>query len=222
MTVLFVIATIVIFLTIDWFVQRSRQSTVQPIAQKKTSVEPFTVRLPEGIFFAPSHTWLNLFPSGKVRLGVDDFISGLLKKPVITLLKHSGEEVHKGDPLILLEEANHHLTVRSPLEGRIFATNDDLPKNPQLLKDKLFSDGWAYMMKPYKLNEVTRMLIGDETRTWIRHEFRRLKDLFAGLRRDGSPQPAFLQEGGPPISGALSSMDDTVWQQIDQEFLRVE
>ncbi|MBI4547570.1 MAG: hypothetical protein HY707_06310 [Ignavibacteriae bacterium] len=222
MTVLFVIATIIIFLTIDWIIQRRKQPVPQTAVATRKPAETFAVRLPEGIFFAPSHTWLNLFPSGKIRIGVDDFISGLLAHPEITLLKQPGEEVRRGDPIILLKEKDHLLTIRSPIEGHILTANDELPKNPKLLKEQLFSDGWAYMIKPLKLKEVKHMLIGDETRTWIQHEFHRLRDLLAGLGRNGSLQPAYLQEGGPPIAGVLNVMDDVVWQQIDQEFLRVQ
>jgi glycine cleavage system H protein len=221
MTVLFVIVTIIVFLTIDWILQRRQQRVTQVAVPETPSIQTLAVRLPEGIFFAPSHTWLNLFPSGKIRLGVDDFISGLLKHPEIRLLKHQGEQIRKGDPLIALKEQDHLLTIRSPIDGHILAANDELPLNPKLLNEQPFSDGWAYMIKPLKLSELKQMLIGAETQSWIKREFHRLRDLLAGVGRNGSLQPAYLQEGGPPIAGLLSEMDDVVWHQIDQEFLHV-
>lgn len=222
MTVLFVIATIITFLTIDWFVQRRKERLAAKIAPATVPAQSNPIRLPAGIFFAPSHTWLNLFPSGKIRLGIDDFISRLLMRPEIVMLKKVNDRVKKGEPLILLKEGKHHLTIRSPLEGDILAVNDELPVNPDLLGDRLFTDGWGYIMKPRRPADVKGLLLGNESRAWIGQEFQRLRDLFAGLGRNNVMEPVLLQDGGPPIAGALVAMDDAVWQQLDREFLSVE
>ena len=221
MTVLFVLATIIAFLAVDWLVQRREERASAPAPARGPAVtEP--VRLPAGIFFAPSHTWLNLFPSGKTTVGVDDFVSRLLSKPEIVMLRKPKDHVGKGDPLFLLKEGNHRLTIRSPLEGEILAVNDELPKNPDLLGRRLFSDGWGYIMKPLYPSEVKKLLLGNESRLWIQREFQRLRDLFAILGREESLAPVFLQDGGPPIAGALLQMDDAVWQKLDTEFLSVQ
>jgi glycine cleavage system H protein len=222
MTVLFVIATIVAFLGIDWLVQRRKERLAGKTALAADQARTNPVRLPAGIFFAPSHTWLNLFPSGKIRLGIDDFISRLLTRPEIVMLKRANDKVKKGEPLILLKEGQHRLTIRSPLEGDILAVNDELPKHPDLLRDRLFSDGWGYIMKPHRAADVKKLLLGNESRAWIQEEFQRLRDLFAGLGRDGALEPVLLQDGGPPIAGALGAMDDVVWEQLDREFLHVQ
>lgn len=215
MTVLFVIATIIIFLTIDWFV-RGRKS--QPAATRIE--ESYPIRVPEGIFFAPSHTWLNLFPSGKIRLGVDDFISRLVKEPEIIFLKQPGERIAKGDPLMLLRKGTSTLTVRSPLSGEILETNNELSNNPSLLRDKLFGEGWSYGIKPTAINELKQMLIGSESRVWIRNEFQRLRNFFAAMNTNGTP--AFMQDGGLPVTGVLGGMDTKVWQELENEFLQIQ
>jgi glycine cleavage system H protein len=223
MTVLFVIATIIIFLTADWLVRRSREqrSAVKKIAVLSAPTTP-PVRMPEGIFFSPSHTWLNLFPSGRIRLGVDDFIARLVEAPEIVLLRQPGEKIQKGDALMLLKEGEHSLTVRSPLTGEILDVNRELAHNPAWLKERLFSDGWGYTIKPQELSEVKHMLIGNETIQWMRNEFQRLRDLLAGLSTNGSLKPALLQDGGPPVGGVLRTMDDAVWQRLDSEFLEIQ
>lgn len=224
MTVLFVIATIILFLMLDWFTRKVRSKQILSVRSPvlSTTNGSYPVRVPEGIFFAPSHTWLTLFPSGKIRLGVDDFISRLLDKPEIVMLKHAGDHVRQGDPLMHMKQANHSLTIRSPIDGEILAVNEELAQNPLLLRERLFSDGWSYMLKPKNLSRMKNMLIGSETRMWIQEEFRRLRDLLAGVGRDGAIQPACLQDGGPPFSGALATMDDAFWKKLDTEFLTVE
>jgi glycine cleavage system H protein len=222
MTVLFVIATVLLFLTIDWMIQRSREKRATVAGRAPVSARELSVRIPDGIFFAPSHTWLNLFPSGKVRLGVDDFISRLLEKPGVNLLRSAGETVRKGDPILNLKSDGHSLTVRAPLDCEILSVNSALPNNPALLEEGLFSDGWAYMIRPVRNADLKALLIGNESRQWIRTEYQRLKDLLAGGGIEGSLRPAYLQEGGPPIAGVLNIMDDEVWRKLDNDFLQVQ
>jgi glycine cleavage system H protein len=222
MTVLFVVATIIVFLTIEALVRHAREKRgVQLAAVHTPPVRPYPVRIPEGIFFARSHTWLNLFPSGKVRLGVDDFVGRLLENPEVVLLKAEGSEVRKGDPILTLKEGDRSLTIRAPMDGEILAVNDSIRNRPELLKEMLFSDGWAYTLKPRRPSELRQMLLGEETRGWIAAEFGRLRDVFAGIADKGGFVPALLQDGGPPVAGAMKQMKKEVWKRFENEFLQV-
>jgi glycine cleavage system H protein len=223
MTVLFVVVTIVVFLTIEAFVRRAREKRGVQLAMAMPAPQPqaYPVRIPDGIFFARSHTWLNLFPSGKVRLGVDDFVGRLLEKPVVTFLKTVGESVKKGEPILVLKEGDRSLTVRAPMDGHVLARNEAIEHRPELLKEMLFTDGWAYTIKPEHPSELREMLLGEETRRWIGDEFRRLRDVFAGVTANGELVPALLQDGGPPVAGAMKHMSDDIWKGFEQEFLEI-
>lgn len=217
MTVLFVVATILLFLTIDWFVQRRahRMVTVPRGANHKA----WNARVPEGVFFAPSHTWMNLFPSGKVRLGVDDFVSQLFINPSVVLLKSPGDRVVRGEPLFRLRENGQVLTIRSPIDGTVLARNEELEKNPGLLKDLLFSDGWAYTIKPDRVSEFRELLLGEESRSWMQREFSRLRELLTGASLKG--EPVLLQDGGLPTPGSIRSFSPELIQQFEEQFLSV-
>jgi glycine cleavage system H protein len=223
MTVLFVITTIIAFLVIEVIVRKARERkgvlSVAVLQHPQGHTAP--VRIPEGIFFARSHTWLNIFPSGKVYIGIDDFITRLLEKPHITMLHKVGDAVRKGDPILLLQEDGRELTVHAPMDGEILAVNEELAGKPELMKNFLFTDGWAYSMRPKRPSELKDMLLGEETATWIGEEFRRLRDVFAGVSQHGELVPALLQDGGPPIAGAMKQMPVSVWNRFEREFLVV-
>jgi len=220
MTVLMVIGTILMCFAVDWLV-RIRKAPVTELLKSGHAREHTTrVRLPQGLFFAPSHTWMSLLPSGKVWLGVDDFVGRLLDSPRVKLLVKAGDSVRRGDPILSLAENGHSLTVRSPLDGDVVACNGDLVHSPELLREKTFSEGWALALQPAHASELKRMLLGDETRTWIQDEFARLRDVFAGA--GGALSPAMLQDGGPPMAGAMKEMDEAVWKRFESEFLSVE
>lgn len=223
MTVIFVVATIIFFLGVDWLVRLVRQRRApakSPAVQ--SSAETLPIRTPEGIFFARSHTWLNLFPSGRVRLGLDDFVAGLLDSFDVTLMRSPGERVMRGDPLMAISDGERRLIVRAPIAGEIVAANNALEKDSTLMRDKLFSDGWAYTIRPENVEELRAMLLGEESRHWIAEEMRRLRDLLAGMAPSGALAPASLQDGGAPVSGLLKHVDPSGWKRFEGEFLTVE
>ena len=222
MAVILVIATIIFFLSLDWIVRhyrKSREAAAVPVPKTPEQAQP--LRIPNGVFFAKSHTWLNLFPSGKIRLGVDDFVSAMLESPTVTLLKATGDRVEKGDPLLTLRQGDRTLTVCSPLAGEITALNTQLERSPDLMHEQLFSDGWAFAMKPQKPEEIRAFMLGDESRSWMQNELQRLRDLFAGVGTASALAPVSIQDGGMPVSGALKSMSADQWKQFEEEFLRV-
>lgn len=221
MTVIFVVMTIIVFLTLDVVVRRVRAKQGVPAVAPQAARPAYPVRLPDGIFFARSHTWMSLFPSGKVRLGVDDFVGRLLDNPRVDYLKAVGDVVRKGEPLFALSEGGRTLTLRAPVSGRIVGVNEKLPQKPTLLKENLFSDGWAFTIQPEKPSELRQMMLGDETRRWIPEEFRRLRDVFAAVPAHDNLVPALLQDGGPPVAGALKHMGEEVWNNFEDEFLSV-
>jgi len=221
MTALFFIATIVFFLSIDWVVQRVKRGRgVEDALSSQPAAHRDTLRIPEGIFFAKSHTWINLFPSGKVRLGIDDFVGNLMENPKISFALNPGDAVEKGDPLLVLEDGDRRITIRSPLAGEVLAVNSDLEKSPQLMRESLFSEGWAYSIRPRRLEELRSMLLGEESRSWMSVELGRLRDLLAGAATLQAA-PVSLQDGGPPASGLLRRLDRSKVAEFEEQFLQV-
>ena len=127
MTVLLFLTMIIIFLGIDFVVQRKKKNVPATAVAQRTS---FPLRVPSGIFFAPSHTWLSLFPSGNVRIGADDFVLRMMRSPDISFLKVPGSPAKKGEALFQLTEGSKTLTVHSPIDGEVVAMNEDLQHHP--------------------------------------------------------------------------------------------
>ena len=222
MTVLFVVATIIVFLVIDAIYRRLHQPINQPITT--AVVHHAAPRTPEGIFFARSHTWLNLLPSGRVHLGIDDLVSGMLEKPNVVFLGNPGESIRKGDPILAIREGDRRLTIASPLDGKIVSVNDELSQHPDAWKSSSFSNGWVYNVQPNRLSDVKQFLLGAESRTWMQTELSRLRDfLMEVMEVNGHVSLAgtVLQDGGLPSSGLMSSFDDQTLERFQREFLSV-
>ncbi len=217
MTVIFVVSTIVVFLLVDWVVRRRRARREAPAGAAIPTRAG--VRTPAGVFFAPSHTWLSLFPTGRAWLGVDDFVARLLEHPRVQFLKRPGERVARGEPLLALADDGRRLTVRSPVDARVAALNSALADPAAPMAEAPFVAGWAVELVPERPADLKAMRVGDETAGWIQEEFRRLRDVLAGA--SPSLSPAMLQDGGAPIAGAMKHAADDVWRQFEKEFLEV-
>jgi glycine cleavage system H protein len=216
MTVLLFISTIVVLLTIDYFVRRNKAvvAVAQPVIQKA-----IPMRTPAGIFFTKSHTWLSLFPSGKVQLGIDDFLARMFSTPKITMLKNNTDRVAKGEPILTVSEGKNEVIVRSPIDGVIDTVNATLVSKPSLLSEALFSEGWAYTIQPARTNDLRAFYLGEDTRVWLRQEMGRLRDFFAQL---STPTPAFMQDGGLPADGLMDNLNPDQCKKFEHEFLRID
>jgi glycine cleavage system H protein len=215
MSVLLFIAAFAVFLTVDYLLQRNRKPLVATPVLRKAN----PMRTPAGIFFSKSHTWLSLFPSGKIQLGIDDFLAHMFKTPQITMLKNATEHVTKGEPILRLAEGKNELLVRSPIHGTIANVNAHLSAHPALLKQALFSEGWAYTMTPDHTSDLRAFYLGEDTGVWLKQEMGRLRDFFAHLT---TPAFGLLQDGGLPVAGVIDHLDSEQCKQFETEFLRVE
>jgi glycine cleavage system H protein len=215
MTVLLFISTIAAFLAVDYFVRRNKGvvPAVQPILKNA-----IPMRTPAGIFFTRSHTWLSLFPSGKVQLGIDDFLARMFSAPTIVLLKNNSDRVLKGEPILRVTEGNNEVIVRSPIDGTVDNVNNALVRKPSLLSEALFSEGWAYTITPASTNDLRAFYLGEDTRVWLRDELGRLRDFFARL---SGPAPAFMQDGGLPAAGIMDNLNPEQCKKFENEFLRI-
>jgi glycine cleavage system H protein len=216
MTVLLFISTICLFLGIDYFVRRNKRTA---LAAQPIPIRAPRMRTPAGIFFTKSHTWLSLFPSGKVQLGIDDFVARMFNHPAIEMLKANGDEIKKGDALLRLKQEEKEVIVRSPIDGTIELANLQLAKKPELLNDALFSEGWAYTITPSKSTDLRAFYLGNDTRVWLKEEMERLRDFFAQL---SAPIPAYLQDGGDIMPGVFKNLNNEQCKQFENEFLRID
>lgn len=215
MTVLLFVATIITFLGIDYLVRRSRGESLATAAQQAQQ----TLRVPEGIFFSKTHTWLNLFPSGKMQLGVDDFVKRMFVHPEVTLLKAEGEIVRKGEAIIGMQEGGNSFFVHSPIDGRITQRNNRLAG--QTANGEHFAQNWAYAIEPKNgAAEIRNFLLGAETRQWMKTELARLRDFMAAAAASQSGYAAMLlQDGGEPMPGVLNNFTPEQCTRFEQQFL---
>jgi len=220
MVALFVIATILVCLTIDYFVQRAQKK--REAYQPQVMLSPESFILPRGYFFSKAHTWLEILFSGKVYVGVDDFISKVTGKIDAVEVLPVGEKITKGEPLFKIRQGERTLTFLSPVSGKIAKINPIIFESPQTILKDPYLNGWIIMIEPEDIaSEVKNLLIGSEASKWLKNEIRRFREFISKEAPKFSPALELtLADGGLVIKGVLQNVDAKTWEKFEKEFIQ--
>jgi glycine cleavage system H lipoate-binding protein len=231
MVALFVILMIITFLVVDVIVQKVQmKKSLQSVPELQGVTPQINVArrndfaLPKGIFFHKGHTWANILFTGKVKVGVDDFVQKVMGNIDGIELPALGSQVKQGETLLTLKQGNRTMTLASPIEGTVTALNEESLTNPNLLKTDCYKEGWLVLVTPTNLlKSLSSLTIAEGAIGWLNAEVKRFRDFLAGSRiagLQGQLVGQALQDGGLPADGVLAQLDDQTWQQFQQEFLK--
>lgn len=180
------------------------------------------LELPAGLFFDKTHTWAFMEQSGKVRVGIDDFIPSVTGYLTGIVMKEPGMKVKKGEVLMTLIQQGKQLNIFAPVSGKVSAQNKQLHRDASLLNTSPYDQGWVYLIEPTNWpREIQFYLMADKFRLWLKTEYLRLKDFLAIFSQaPGKNQPLLaFQEGGEINKGVLSQMGPEVWEEFQQRFI---
>lgn len=201
---------------------RSRESIYKDLANVTDSFDENSVKLPRGLFYDKSHTWTFMEKNGQVRVGMDDFLQHVTGSISRVQLKEVGESVYKGEALFTIIQNGKHLTIYSPISGKITSLNDNLYDAPSAINSAPYGEGWVYLIEPTNwFREIQFMISGEKFTSWLTGEFVRLKDFLAQSAGVNLNQHAYvlMQDGGAIKDGILEEMEPEVWEDFQTKFL---
>ena len=214
MTALFVVVTIILFLTIDYFVQKKESPAGEKWPLLSMPLQPLEVSaqktIPAGAFVHPGHTWITIRENGLVRVGIDNFATQVLGECEDILFPAPEKEISEGEPLVSLRVDGRQAKFISPVDGKVMAVNEEVSA------EKLPGE-WLVEIKPKNLaRQLRKMRIAESANKWLQREKARFRDFLAS--KAGNPA-LVLQDGGEPVPGLLLKLDDKAWSEFQREFL---
>ena len=220
MVAIFVMATIITAVAIEYFRTRKAAPATAPVALPERFV------IPRGFFLGKGHTWAELLTDGSVRIGADDFLQKLVGTVDKIEIIPTNNEVRKGEPLFRLQKGNRVLTIPSPISGTISELNETVLTHPQAINRDPYLAGWIAMIEPNNIStELKLMSVADEATQWLRNEISRFRNFIKdqAVKMLGEEQYATvgvtLLDGGFPMTGVLEKTDDATWKAFEQNFL---
>lgn len=218
MTAVLVIATIVLFITIDIVkVRMAHKKEVGALAP----VQAFSdVRLPQGLFLGKQHSWARLTSLGELKVGMDELLTQAIGSIDRVELPEVGGRVVKGETLATVYHNGRQLDVASPVDGTVVVSNQSLDRDPASIAEDPYGNGWLATVWPTEHGEALKSLrVGSRAVNWMRQETQRLCD-FLSVETAPNAVGAALADGAHPMVGAALSLDDKGWTEFQKEFSR--
>jgi glycine cleavage system H protein len=220
MTVILVLATIAIFLTIDFIRSRKRTgATATQTANElagSSRVRPSSVagfELPDNLRYHPGHTWALQESPTLVRAGLDDFAAKLIGQCHAILLPKRGRWIRQGQRIATVLRDGQKAELVSPIEGEITDVNEGLAKDPSLVCRDPYAGGWLVtVMSPDAQTNFRNLLNGDVARRWMAEAASRLR------AKMPVPAGAVAQDGGTAVSDISAHLSDQNWAELTREF----
>jgi glycine cleavage system H lipoate-binding protein len=169
--------------------------------------------IPRGYCFHPGHTWVVDEGRQNARVGIDAFAGNLFGKIDSIEVADLNRWVRQGQPLCTVTREGRSIQMLSPVEGVLVSVNHEVLKNPNLIVDDPYKNGWLCVVKaPEMATNVKNLLQGTIVLPWLQNSLARIGAMVQQL------SPALAQDGGLPVKGLLFQIDDATQHELVCEF----
>ena len=219
MTVLLVLAFFLVFIVLDYFLNRRTALALVPVVAPRTVPAAFGgdfvdgFRVPENVSYHPGHSWLVRERKNLVRVGADEFAAALLGKVERIDLPKPGQWIRQGQKVVSFYRDGVKTEMVSPTEGEVVEVNAEVVNNPAELRQHPYGRGWLVAVHVPDEESTARNLIPKSlVREWMREAAARLYSLQPALAG------AVAADGGRPADDLLAALPDADWKQTTSEF----
>ncbi len=217
-----VVLTFAALVAFDWFVLRRgylEEKAGWPAKLESLPAGAAEQQVPAGVFLQPTYTWSRVGEWGGVYVGVHPMLLRLIGESGEIELRAPGERVEKGDALVSIWRGGHHLTLRSPLTGRVDRLNRHASDQARWFVVEESGGPWLYHVRPERVaEEVPRWFSGAAALDWTRRQWQQLGAYLQSVVPAGHLGTVMADGGEPPL-GILGEMDDAAWTGLERRFL---
>jgi glycine cleavage system H lipoate-binding protein len=144
--------------------------------------------VPGGAFLSDGHVWARLEPSGRVRIGVDDFAHRALGRLERLEPPVESTAVRRGEPIFAARRGTMIVRFAAPLSGRVTQVNAGLVANAGSSAESPYDGGWVCLLEPSDLaGELAMLRIGKPAVEWYQAQIVRLREI-GGPAEHGEPR----------------------------------
>lgn len=216
MSILFVLLMFLLIITVTYFV-KGRDEIAEPAtlpAPPPAQMErDLGFEVPKGYCFHPGHTWVLDEGRQNARIGLDAFATNLLGKIDRVEVAGLNRWVRQGQKLMTVTCGQTSADLVSPVEGIVMSVNPQVAKNPELLANDPYQEGWVCVVKSPDLGTNVKNLVpGTMVAPWMQHTLGRLSTLTSQY------VGATAADGGLPIHGLLGQVEPGLQRRLVREF----
>jgi nucleoside-diphosphate-sugar epimerase/glycine cleavage system H lipoate-binding protein len=159
------------------------------------------------------HSWVNIENFRRVRIGIDDFISKILGRVDEINLPPVGAVMKRAEIGCILTRNDKKAPMQSPMSGTVCAVNDKVKKNPELVHDDPYHEGWLYILDSENFKpELAGLYFGRECFQWMEKESQNLYKLM------GPRYEQLSATGGELVDDIFGEFPEISWNLLLRTF----
>ena len=123
--------------------------------------------LPQNFYYTKDHEWAAI--EGDVAtVGITDYAQHSLGEITYIELPSAKKHLKAHDILAVVESSKAASDVYSPLAGAVFAVNDELSSQPELINTDCYNDGWICKIKISSPAEVKNLMTAVQYEAYLK------------------------------------------------------
>ena len=108
--------------------------------------------------YSKEHEWAKDNGDGTITMGITDHAQDLLTDIVFVELPAIGRTLKLGEAFAVVESVKTASDVYAPISGPVMEINEAVTKNPALVNDQPYGDGWFCKVKLTNPAELAALL----------------------------------------------------------------
>ena len=198
------------------FMQTPAGATLEVAGMPMPSFDNSWFNLPEGFYYHRGHSWA-MPQGGLVKVGIDDFAQKMMG-PINALdAPPVGASLEQGGVGWRFNVDSKSIGMLSPVKGEVVEINKEVFKNPDIINQDPYGEGWLMRIRPFGKDGGFRNLLTEKlARVWTGMSADALMERMAG------EMGAVYQDGGTPVAGIARILDPDDWDKLVKEFLLTE
>ena len=113
--------------------------------------------IPEDLFYTEAHLWVNKVEDG-LLMGVTDFAQDSMGTLEYLDLPQIGAQLSKDSCFGGAETSKSVNDLYAPLDAVVADVNEELGKNPEIINDSPYDEGWMLRLVGYKTEDIEQLL----------------------------------------------------------------
>ncbi len=111
--------------------------------------------------YLSSHEWARVEEDGTVTIGITDHAQDSLGDIVYVETPEINTVIAAGEQVAVVESVKAASDIYAPVSGEVFAINESLEDEPEIVNSSPYDDGWFFKIKPSDLSELDSALSAD-------------------------------------------------------------
>ena len=115
------------------------------------------MNVPNDLLYTSDHEWVSV--EGNVAtIGITDFAQSELGDIVFVEFPELNSTLEKGQSIGSIEAVKTVADLYMPISGTVIAVNENLDKNPEVVNDTPYGDGWMVKIEIANKDEIRDLL----------------------------------------------------------------